>query len=252
MASERSFNRKIYKYKNDQKISALRNRLDELSTLNAEWSKLCEHSVEMGIGSVDMDSQDELEHRFDITDRDITIIIRCVSSAIAREKSNQKQNDVYKIGPRETLELKRKLGRASEELEMRNTMIAANALRQLEEASATTQAVGKEHVVTDENKYSKIDSHIIQLHRHRREIVECLSARSVAYLMFKKGAITRLDLERTQKSSEAESAESLVNILMEQSYVTFLCFKAALRETKQDDVYSAITDIGKEIHKVLT
>ena len=63
--------------------------------------------------------------------------------------------------------------------------------------------------------------------------------------MLDNGAITLQDLETIQGSSERRSAEQIVNILMEQPYAVFHYFKAALRKTKQTDIYMALTDIGK-------
>ena len=140
-----------------QKLPGLKARIDEISALWEEWNKRRQHSVDMGIGSVDGDSQDELERRLHITNMDISLCIKCISDAIAKEKNHQKQLDVYNIAtPEAAQEMNRKLNRATEELELRNAVTAAVAQRQLQQANRG--ASQKDPVPSRQTERVEVDS----------------------------------------------------------------------------------------------
>ena len=229
----------------DEKLPDLKVRIDELSALCEEWKKLRQHSVEMAVEPLEGDPWDELERRLDMANLDISLCIKCVNNAIVREKkTHQKQHDVYSM---ESRELALKLDRATEELELKDALSASIAQRQLQQMRP--QLPPRPRPISSEpkaeQKYMSLNSHKLVLQRRRKELIEGLSARPVADVMFEKGAMTMQDLEAVQRSTETKSAEHIVDILLEQPYAVFHYFKEALRETQQNDIYMALTDIGK-------
>lgn len=85
-----------------------------------------------------------------------------------------------------------------------------------------------------------------RLQRRRQWLSDKLQADSLASRMFQQGALTWNELEKIRKSAtSAAAADALVDVLVRsKSDDVFRCFKKTLRQTKQDDVYLTLADIG--------
>jgi len=123
------------------------------------------------------------------------------------------------------------LEHVTENVEM--LQIQVPKLLQLNESKPSTSSAGSElrHQERIKKKYSWLVDKII--------------APSAAARMYEQGAITFRENESIWRSkSPSQSAEKLINIVVEQPYAVFRCLKTALKDTKQDDVYLALADIG--------
>ena len=94
--------------------------------------------------------------------------------------------------------LARKLDRATEELELKTALSVSIAQRQLQQTHPELPPRQASSQRKEEEKYVNLDSHKLVLQRRRKELIEGLSARPVADVMFQNGAMTLQDLETIQ------------------------------------------------------
>ena len=81
--------------------------------------------------------------------------------------------------------------------------------------------------------------------KNREWLVDKLIPPNVAVKMFEQGAISWRELELIRSSElPSRQAESLIDIVAGQPYAVFECFKAALKHSKQNDIYLKMAGIG--------
>ena len=73
-----------------------------------------------------------------------------------------------------------------------------------------------------------------------------LDAHIVAVRMYERNALTLRDLQSIQslRESPVEAAETLLNIIMEQSDAVYLCFLDVLKHTGQQHIYQTLVEDG--------
>ena len=78
------------------------------------------------------------------------------------------------------------------------------------------------------------------------ELTETLDARAVAANMYQRNALTLRELQSTQslRDRPVEAAETLLNIIIEQTDAVYLCFLDVLKHTEQLHVYRRLVEDG--------
>ena len=73
-----------------------------------------------------------------------------------------------------------------------------------------------------------------------------LDARIVAVHMYQRNALTLRELQSIQylRDRPVEAAETMLNIIMEQPDVVYLCFLDVLKQTKQQHIYERLVEDG--------
>jgi len=78
------------------------------------------------------------------------------------------------------------------------------------------------------------------------ELTTMLDARIVAVNMYQRNALTLKELQSIQSLTDrpVQSAETLLNIIMEQPDVVYLCFLDVLKHTGQHHIYQRLVEDG--------
>jgi len=78
------------------------------------------------------------------------------------------------------------------------------------------------------------------------ELTTMLDARIVAANMYQRNALTLKELQSIQslRDRPVEAAETLLNIIMEQSDPVYLCFLNVLKHTGQHHIYQRLVEDG--------
>jgi len=241
---------------NSVKITHLRSQTAHLEKLHDELRSLCLHTAVSGVQqSADaMATADELKQRLEIVEHDVAVGIKLILNGISREKARQKLHNVYNSRPvvinDETREILRRLDRAKEELELRDAVTAATNRRQQREVASPSL----DETDVDESGSPKTSRRSRLIENQHRDmlttryawLIDKILAPRTAVQMFQQGVIMQGELEAIQRcTSLSQSAENLIKFIMDQPYAVFQCFKTALKQTKQDDVYLALADIGE-------
>jgi Caspase recruitment domain len=228
-----------------------------LRKVHDELKALCRHTVQ---SLAYTNTAGDLGRRLELVTRDVEVAIEITQHCISHEKVRQKSHDIHGAVD-QSRELHRRLERAEEELKLRKAVTEVTNLRREEEANSLSEcgSIGSNRSIgsvrsiwrSQQPSSEKLDQMnknrlMARLQTNRDWLVSKIIAPSVAAHMYQQNALTLQEYETIMSCSDTptKAAEKLIKIVEDQPYPTLRCLKDALKETKQNDVFMTLADIG--------